>query len=230
MTSPIRIIETEDGSQSLYNEALNETYHSTHGALTESQYVFIKQGLDLLVERGEAKIHIFEVGFGTGLNALLVQEYAQRNPQLTISFTTLEPFPLSGSLIEDLSYDERIAGVSKDDFEALHNCDWNTSVSLLANFSLTKFRTTLKDFESSSNFDLIFFDAFAPSKQPEMWEVALLSKISALMKSDGVFVTYCARGQLKRDLAGLGLVVETLPGPPGKKEMVRAVKEASDKP
>lgn len=230
MTNPIRIIETEDGSQSLYNEALNETYHSTHGALTESQYVFIKQGLDLFVERGETEVDIFEVGFGTGLNALLIQEYAQRNPQLTLNFTTLEPFPLSDALIEDLSYDKLIAGVSNDDFRALHNCDWEAPIKLLTNFSLTKHRTTLKDFETSSSFDLIFFDAFAPSKQPEMWEMALLSKISALMNDDGVFVTYCARGQLKRDLADLGLTVETLPGPPGKKEMVRAVKGTSDMP
>lgn len=224
MTSPIRIIATEDGSQSLYNEALNETYHSTHGALTESRYVFIKQGLDLLVERGETNIDIFEVGFGTGLNALLVQEYAKGNPQLTISFTTLEPFPLSASLIEELTYDQLIEGVSKEDFEALHNCVWGEQVSLLTNFSLTKHRVTLKDFESSLDFDLVFFDAFAPSKQPEMWEMALLSKISALLNSGGVFVTYCARGQLKRDLVELGLQVETLPGPPGKKEMVRAIK------
>jgi tRNA U34 5-methylaminomethyl-2-thiouridine-forming methyltransferase MnmC len=230
MTSPIRIIATEDGSQSLYNEALNETYHSTHGALTESQYVFIKQGLDLLVERGETKIDIFEVGFGTGLNALLVQEYAKGNPQLALSFTTLEPFPLSASLISELTYDQLIAGVSREDFEALHDCAWEEQVNLSPNFSLIKHRIPLKDFASNLGFDLVFFDAFAPSKQPEMWEMALLSKVSALMNTGAVFVTYCARGQLKRDLADLGLRVETLPGPPGKKEMVRGVKTANEKP
>lgn len=227
MTSPIRIIKTEDGSQSLYNESLNETYHSTHGALTESQYVFIKQGLDLLVERGETQINIFEVGFGTGLNALIVLEYARRNSQLQISFTTLEPYPLTSELINNLSYHSLLEGVTKSDFELLHSSNWEESVDLLDNFSFQKHRAQLEEFVSATEFDLIFFDAFAPSKQPEMWEKALLSKVFALMKDSAVFVTYCAKGQLKRDLADLGLTVETLPGPPGKKEMVRAIKASS---
>lgn len=224
MTSPIRIIETEDGSQSLYNEELNETYHSTHGALTESQYVFIQQGLSLLVEEGRTHIEIFEVGFGTGLNALLVQEYAKANPQLNLTFTTLEPYPISTSIIEVLTYDQLIDDVSKQDFKELHNCAWGEVVKLSKNLSFTKYQTTLEDYESTESYDLIFFDAFAPSKQAEMWEMKLLSKISTLMKDDAVFVTYCARGQLKRDLVELALKVETLPGPPGKKEMVRGRK------
>ncbi len=224
MTSPIRIIETEDGSQSLYNENLNETYHSTHGALTESQYVFIKQGLDLLVNRDETEVNILEVGFGTGLNVLLVRDYARRNPQLKIRFSTLEPFPLSEALISSLRYDELLEGVSRKDFEELHSCAWEEGVQILDNFIFSKHKSPLGEFSTSSKFDLIFFDAFAPSKQPEMWEMALLSRVFTLMRENGVFVTYCARGQLKRDLADLGLIVETLAGPPGKKEMVRGIK------
>jgi len=223
MTNTIRIIKTEDGSQSLYNEGLNETYHSTHGALTESQYVFIQQGLDVLVDRGETNISILEIGFGTGLNAILVQEYAQRNPALMVDFDTLEPFPLSPDLIAELEYDELIDGLSREGFEQLHACAWETSISPLDNFTFTKYKCTLAEFDTESKFDLVFYDAFAPSKQPEMWEKALLSKVCSLLNDSGVFVTYCARGQLKRDLADLGLTVETLPGPPGKKEMVRAI-------
>ncbi|OEK02109.1 methyltransferase [Roseivirga sp. 4D4] len=222
--SSIRIIKTEDGSQSLYNEKLNETYHSTHGALTESQYVFIEQGLDLLVERGEKEVRILEVGFGTGLNALLVQEYALRNPDLKIHFSTLEPFPLSPDLISELKYDELIDHITREDFERLHACAWETSLPLLENFTFTKYKCPLAEFKAEFRFDIVFYDAFAPSKQPEMWEKALLSKVYSLLNDSGVFVTYCARGQLKRDLADLGLTVETLPGPPGKKEMVRAIK------
>ncbi len=224
MTGPIRIIETEDGSQSLYNEDLNETYHSTHGALTESQYVFIKQGLDVLVESGETQIDILEVGFGTGLNALLVRDYARRNPQLKIHFSTLEPFPLSEVLISSLTYDRLLDGVSRKVFEELHSCVWEEEVKVLENFIFSKHKSPLADFNSSLKFNLVFFDAFAPSKQPEMWEMALLSRVFTLMKENGVFVTYCARGQLKRDLADLGFKVETLSGPPGKKEMVRGTK------
>lgn len=227
MSDIIRIIETEDGSQSLYNEGLNETYHSTHGALTESQYVFIQQGLDLLANRGDDKISILEVGFGTGLNAILVQEYASINPPLKIDFSTLEPFPLASDLIDELKYDELIDGITRKDFEKLHTCNWETSLHLLDNFTFTKYRCALDEFNADQNFDLIFYDAFAPSKQPEMWEKALLSKVCSLLNDSGVFVTYCARGQLKRDLADLGLLVETLAGPPGKKEMVRATKPSA---
>ncbi|MBO3699214.1 tRNA (5-methylaminomethyl-2-thiouridine)(34)-methyltransferase MnmD [Roseivirga sp. E12] len=227
MTSSIRIIQTEDGSQSLYNESLNETYHSTHGALTESQYVFIKQGLDLLVERGDKKISIFEVGFGTGLNALLVQKYAHEHTDLDISFTTLEPFPLSSKLISELRYETLIDGVVQSDFEKLHNCSWRVEHQVLENFIFTKYNSTLEEFDTNEKVNLVFYDAFAPSKQAEMWEKALLSKVCALLSDGGVFVTYCARGQLKRDLNSLGLMVETLPGPPGKKEMVRAVKSST---
>ncbi len=224
MTGSIRIIKTEDGSQSLYNEGLNETYHSTHGALTESKYVFIQQGLNLIVGRGKNDISILEVGLGTGLNAILVQEYAQRSPGLNIDFSTLEPFPLSPDLVTELKYDELIDGISRESFEKLHACAWETPISALDNFTFTKYKSPLAGFETESKFDLVFYDAFAPSKQPEMWEKALLSKVCSLLNDSGVFVTYCARGQLKRDLADLGLTVETLPGPPGKKEMVRAIR------
>jgi len=218
----IKIIETGDGSQSLYHDALNETYHSTHGALTESQHVFIRHGLDYLKGLGKEHVRILEVGFGTGLNALLVQAYAASNETISVDYVTLEPLPLDAEIIAKLTYHEQIGNrVSKNDFLRLHDCNWGEAHQLAGNFNFTKHQATLQNFQATEGFDLVFYDAFAPSKQAEMWEFQLLEHLRSLMIPEAVLVTYCARGQFKRDLAALGMKVETLPGPPGKKEMVR---------
>lgn len=220
----IRIIETSDGSQSLYRKDLNETYHSTHGAVTESQYVFIQHGLDFLQEKGREEIAILEVGFGTGLNALLTLEWAKNN-SLSLSYTTLEPIPLEESIYTQLNYAAQIEGeVSKEDLFNLHEIDWENEHELASNFRFLKTQSKLQDFQASGLFDLVYYDAFAPSKQSEMWDFEVLEKTAALMSEGAVLVTYCARGQFKRDLAALGMEVETLKGPPGKKEMVRGIK------
>ena len=221
----IRIITTEDGSQSLYNEQLNETYHSTHGALTESRHVFIRHGLDYLKNLGKKRISILEVGFGTGLNALLVQEYCENIGQVDIEYVTLEPYPVSPDILAELNYHKLIGDrVSKSDFEKLHNCSWADRHKLTSNFTFSKYLTTLQKFETNQLFDLVFYDAFAPGKQSEMWQIDTLKRAVDLMCNEAVLVTYCAKGQFKRDLKGLGLDVESLPGPPGKHEMVRAIK------
>lgn len=220
--SPIKIIETSDGSQSLYHEELNETYHSTHGALTESEHVFIKHGLDYLKNTGKSHINILEVGFGTGLNALLTQGYTTLFREVTVNYVTLEPLPLSKELIAELKYHElKSDQVSKDDFLFLHACEWEKQHKLNDRLTFTKHQTTLQEFKPDNHFDLVFYDAFAPSKQAEMWGFELLKDLVSMMSTEAVLVTYCARGQFKRDLAALGMNVETLPGPPGKKEMVR---------
>lgn len=220
--TPIKIIETGDGSQSLYHEELNETYHSTHGAVTESDHVFIKHGLDFLKGNGKSQINILEVGFGTGLNALLTQGYSSVFPEININYTTLEPFPLTNDVVEELKYYElKSDRVSKNDFVKLHMCEWGQPHRLNQGFTFTKHQTTLQAFSTNMQFDLVFYDAFAPSKQAEMWDFEVLKNMAQMMKPKSVLVTYCARGQFKRDLASLGMNVETLPGPPGKKEMVR---------
>ena len=219
---PISIITTSDGSHSLYNSELKETYHSTHGALTESLYVFIKEGIEWLVAKGEAKIDILEIGFGTGLNALLVWDFALRHPNLNIHFETLEPFPLSEELYQYLNYLETFkTEVSSDGFQHMHSLDWGVSHQLAANFTFIKHKISLQLFQSNTRFNLVFYDAFAPSKQSEMWDISSLACIYDVMAPKGVLVTYCAQGQFKRNLAELGMEVETLKGPPGKKEMVR---------
>lgn len=218
----VKIIVTGDGSHSLYLPHLNETYHSSHGALTESQHVFIKAGLDHFVnEQAPDSLRILEVGFGTGLNALLAWQYAREN-DLKIQFTSLEPFPLSASLYKQLNYPELFEQGMQPQFLALHEAQWNIPVPLDEFFVLEKQQQKLEAYTAYNSFDLVFYDAFAPSKQAELWEYAMMEKTVGYMASQAVLVTYCAKGQLKRDLKALGLQVETLPGPPGKKEMVRA--------
>lgn len=221
--SSLKIIITSDGSHSLLNEELNETYHSIHGAVQESEHVFIKNGLDYCVrQKSRESISILEVGFGTGLNALLTIQYAIKSP-IPIKYTTLESNPLDEAFWSALNYRDSIG--LKEHFETLHRSRWGTEQTVLPHFQLLKLHDSLQQVAfPAESFDLIYFDAFAPSKQPELWTLPVLQKIIGAMKTDAVFVTYCAKGQLKRDLKTLGLVTETLSGPPGKKEMVRAVK------
>ncbi len=219
----VLLITTSDGSHTLLNTSLNETYHSMHGAVRESEHVFIKHGLDFVSKNLEkSTIRILEVGFGTGLNALLTLQRTNTE-NLTIQYTTLEAFPVEENIWSKLNYAE--SAEAKEQFEKIHRAKWNEAESVSSNFLLRKLHTTLQQAELELNhYDLIYFDAFAPKKQPEMWELPMLQKIVNSMKSGGLFVTYCAKGQLKRDLKNLGLTVETMAGSPGKREMVRAIK------
>jgi tRNA U34 5-methylaminomethyl-2-thiouridine-forming methyltransferase MnmC len=219
----IRIITTEDGSHSLFNEQLNETYHSVHGAIQESNHVFIKHGLEYVTEHSNKPvINILEIGFGTGLNALLTLQHVFGKEQ-SVQYTTLEAFPVEEDVWSRLNYAN--TEISKEWFEKLHQTPWDQWIEIATSFQLRKHFTTLQKIELKANhFDLVYFDAFAPSKQPELWEFSILKKVTDSMNAGGVFVTYCAKGQLKRDLKNLGLTVEALPGPPGKREMVRAIK------
>ncbi len=219
----IKIIETKDGSHSLLNESLNETYHSTHGAVQESLLVFIKNGFHFWLDKNKAKeISILEVGFGTGLNALLTLKESIEN-KIKVHYTSLEVFPVSLELTTQLNYPRHISLHQAEKlFQQLHVVDWNTPVVITPDFILEKREEKIQDMSlGEKKYDLVFFDAFAPAKQPEMWELAVLEKIVWALKPNGVFVTYCAQGQLKRNLKSLGLKVESLPGPPGKREMVR---------
>jgi tRNA U34 5-methylaminomethyl-2-thiouridine-forming methyltransferase MnmC len=223
----LQIITTSDGSHSILNTTLNETYHSVHGALQESLHVFIKNGLNFLLEKSSAEtpqeIKILEIGLGTGLNALLTLQALIARPHVTVHYTSLEAFPLTKDIWGKLNYVNQPHAVNY--FEKIHSANWNEWVSITPNFSILKCQTTLQQFDATQNFfDLVYFDAFAPNKQPEMWELPMLTKVARAMNAAGVFVTYCAKGQLKRDLKSLDLIVETLDGPPGKKEMVRAAK------
>jgi tRNA U34 5-methylaminomethyl-2-thiouridine-forming methyltransferase MnmC len=206
----IKIIITEDGSHSLLNTELDETYHSKHGAVQESMHVFIRNGLEFFAKKSSKRpINILEVGFGTGLNALL-----SVHSNIPVNYTAVEPHPLDEEIIRSLNYTPRAL------LEQLHQ----KSEVTIQNLQLKKIYSPLQALTLDSVYDIIYFDAFAPSKQPDMWEFPVIEKVCNALTEGGIFVTYCAKGQLKRDLKSLGMEVETLPGPPGKKEMVRGLK------
>jgi tRNA U34 5-methylaminomethyl-2-thiouridine-forming methyltransferase MnmC len=235
-----KIIITSDGSHSIYIPELNEHYHSIHGAIQESKHVFIEAGLKpflrpafLNENSGETvrEINVLEVGFGTGLNALLtfVETF---NYNLKINYTTIEAFPLSKEIVESLNYVSEISKLFnfdainlKNAFNLIHNSEWEQKNSVTENFILKKIGNTLQDANLfNEKFDLIYFDAFGPPVQPEMWTEEIFAKIADATNQGGILVTYCAKGEVKRTLKKSGFIVESLPGPPGKREMVRARK------
>lgn len=226
--SKVKLITTEDGSHSLYHEELQETYHSFHGAYRESIHVFMLYGLDSWLARNPRKypIRVFEVGFGTGLNAWLALVWAEQN-QIPVLYHTIEPFPLEKEVYSQLNYIEHDHGIwhYHKYFNALHEAPWNEGGPVSEYFNMKKDQVTLEEAQLYPS-DVVFFDAFAPSKQPDLWKKEILKKVTDAMRPGAVFTTYCAKGQLKRDLKELGLATETLPGPPGKKEMTRAWKNS----
>ncbi|MDQ3392938.1 MAG: tRNA (5-methylaminomethyl-2-thiouridine)(34)-methyltransferase MnmD [Bacteroidota bacterium] len=229
----IKLIETEDGSHSIYLPELKETYHSFHGAIAESVYIYITQGFKRLLDKGKVaqvkKINILEVGFGTGLNILLTIEEAY-NKHLSVEITTLEPYPLPSAIIQKLNY-PKILGAKNPNFNyqeyfhQIHEAPWDVSARISEQIVLNKRKIKIQDFEEKEAIiDLVYFDAFAPSKQPEMWQPKIFDKLFKALTPEGILVTYCAQGQFKRNLKDAGFQVYTLQGPPGKKEMVRATK------
>ena len=218
----IQIEQTADGSQTLFVPELNEHYHSVKGALTESEHIFIRMGLK---HSSVEAPHVLEIGFGTGLNAfltLLTADTDQRN----IHYTTLERYPVTPALIEQLTYPELICPERKDDFQALHQAAWNTDVQLTPYFTLHKVETDFTSYTFPATYDVIYFDAFAPEKQPEMWTQSLFDTLCQQLNPQGILTTYCAKGAVRRMLQAAGFTVERLPGPPGgKREILRATKE-----
>lgn len=226
--SDVTLFETKDGSSSLLHTELNETYHSTHGALQESIYVFIERGFAEVINQSKKQISILEIGFGTGLNALLTMLEAQRN-QVNVSYETLEAYPLPPEIVTKLNYTQLLAAKEGPTvfplFDSLHSASWNELNHVQPNFTLLKrIEDLLKAPFEKEKFDLVYYDAFAPDKQPHLWELPVLEKVVSALKPGGIFVTYSAKGQLRRDLIALGLTVKKLPGPPGKREMIQAIK------
>ncbi|HET8963150.1 MAG TPA: tRNA (5-methylaminomethyl-2-thiouridine)(34)-methyltransferase MnmD [Chitinophagales bacterium] len=221
MNPELRI--TADGSHTLYHKALDENYHSLHGAITESQHVFIEAGLQQFILATNT-IHILEIGFGTGLNTLLSCLFAEEN-SIQIHYTTLEPSPLDNTLIKSLNYSQQLSNDrSTNIFNAIHAAPFEKEITITENFILNKQQTTVETFQSSNHFDLVYFDAFGPRVQPEIWSLNNFQKLFQLIKPCGILVTYCAKGEVRRTMQATGFKVERLPGPPGKREMLRALK------
>lgn len=199
---------------------MDEHYHSIHGAIQESQHVFIDAGLKYF-KRDPVKI--FEVGFGTGLNAFLTCLEAI-NSKKTVIYHSIELFPLDIQLALKLNYPEQIFKESRTIFEKLHSTVWNTEEKITGNFSLLKIKADLTTFTFDKGYDLVFYDAFGPDKQPEVWGINILKKVYNALNKRGILTTYCAKGIVKRNLMQVGFEIESLPGPPGKREMIRATK------
>ena len=216
------IVKTRDGSNTIFVPEFDETYHSTHGAIQESLHVFIRSGLKFKTELND--INVLEVGFGTGLNALLSfvdSEDTNRN----IKYTSLEAYPLQWDLVSKLNYIDIIFnGKYSEIYKKIHTCDWESFYELSPYFTLRKQNVKLQNILFDNEFDIIYFDAFAPRVQPELWTEQIFTSMYKALKPGGIFVTYCAKGSVKRALRYVGFELQSIPGPPGKREMSRAIK------
>lgn len=214
---------TADGSHTLFVPELNENYHSVNGAWQESNHVFIEAGLRQL---NKSELSVLEVGFGTGLNAFLTLLEAEKADKI-IHYTSLELYPIDIELIPSLNYAKLISPDKQSLFDALHDATWSESVWITPNFCLKKIKIDLLKFSTNECYDLIYFDAFAPDKQPEMWHSEVFERLFHNTKEGGILTTYCAKGVVRRSMIAAGFLVERLQGPPGKREMIRAIKNIS---
>jgi tRNA U34 5-methylaminomethyl-2-thiouridine-forming methyltransferase MnmC len=216
------LIATTDGSLTLYVKNLGEPYHSLNGALTESRHVFIKNGL---LMHQKTNLTVFEVGFGTGLNCLLTAlESSSRN--IHIRYIGIDKFPLDGETLNLLNYPSLIGGKAHLFWDKIHSAKWNKETKISGFFNLLKLEQDIADlhFSDLPEFDVVFFDAFGPDKQPEIWDVEIFRSIFNCCSSNAIFTTYSAKGEVRRKLIEVGFKIERVPGPPGKKEMLRGIK------
>lgn len=215
----LELIISGDGSTTLYRPDLDEHYHSVHGAIQESEHVFIEAGL----KKSDAiPLSVLEVGFGTGLNAFLTLLH---KPEGKLIYHAIEKYPLPDEIIKSINYSDYY----NDDapvclFKSLHDAPWNCETFIKDEFYLTKLKMDLLDFSSEDCYNLVYFDAFAPDKQPELWSDEVFAMLFKAMKNGGVLTTYCAKGVVRRSMISAGFYVERIPGPPGKREMLRAHK------
>ena len=212
------IIVTKDGSHSLFVPSLNEQYHSIHGAKQEAEHVFLKMGLGF---HKKEKLRVFEVGFGTGLNALLTCNFASKN-NIEIDYVSVEKYPVTKAEFSVLNYGDILKMETL--FVQMFEQEWEQKCLVNDSFSLLKINKDLKKDSLPEGFDVIYFDAFAPNKQPDMWSVEVFTKMRDMLNEGGCLVTYCCQGQARRTMIEAGFTVEKVEGPPGKREMLRAIK------
>ena len=216
------IIQTKDGSTTFYLPELNETYHSKNGAIQEAYHVFIKNGFSLF----EGKpISILEIGFGTGLNAFITSLESQNNNQ-TVDYVGVEAYPITQEEALTMNYANQIDASKTEVFQKIHQIDWEIKTQLNTTFQLTKRKQLFQDIVDVEVFDLIYFDAFGYDVQPELWSDKIFEKMFIALKSGGVLVTYACRSVIKNSMISAGFKIEKLPGAPGKREMLRASKQA----
>ncbi len=217
------IILTRDGSHSISIPEMNVTYHSIHGAIQESNHVFIEAGLQHVLKNDPPEIRIFEMGLGTGLNVLLTLLEAEKFNN-NIKYTSLELFPINEADIDSLNYCDLIKRPDlKHVFKQIHQIDWNVEARLRPNFVFEKIKGDLKTIDLPDRYDLIYYDAFAPTAQPELWISEVFKKMINASNQQAVMVTYCSKSSVRKAMKDAGWTIEKIPGPHGKREMVRAM-------
>ncbi|WP_037315409.1 tRNA (5-methylaminomethyl-2-thiouridine)(34)-methyltransferase MnmD [Salegentibacter sp. Hel_I_6] len=221
-----KIIKTGDGSVTIHLSEWDEQYHSKHGAIQEAQHVFIKMGLEnWLANNNQKELTVLEIGFGTGLNAFIAFLEAKKL-QLKIDYTGVEAYPVSEDEIKELNYTKMLSAEKEvDSFQKMHSIPWNSPHIISENFQLEKQQKRFEEIEDLNKYDLVFFDAFGARVQPELWTEEIFLKMFSAMKKKAVLVTYSAKGSVRRAIQTAGFIVERLPGPPGKREMLRALKK-----
>jgi len=217
-----KIFITNDGSTSIHLPEINEQYHSKHGAIQEAYHVFIKSGLDLF--KDNSKINILEIGFGTGLNCFITYlESTKRN--LNIYYTGVEAYPILKEEVPQLNYVKELNATQYQAiFSKLHQCKWENKILISDEFILEKQQKLFKEINDKNNYNLIYFDAFGARVQPELWTEDIFKLMYDALKDNGILVTYSAKGSVRRAMQAVGFTVERLPGPKGKREMLRAKK------
>jgi len=220
----MQLVITDDGSHTLFVPSMDEHYHSTFGAINESMHVFVRNGLNFIAEKTK-EFSILEVGFGTGLNALLTCITAIEN-QLKVTYYTIEKYPIDATITGKLNYPALLSSKQNPErlFNSIHQASWNEMTVVHPNFHLYKIQDDITTFQPGFNYDIIFYDAFAPEKQPEMWTRSIFTSLYKHLKPGGILTTYCVKGLVKRMLKSVGFSIEKLPGPRGKREMLRGKK------
>ncbi|MFO7934666.1 MAG: tRNA (5-methylaminomethyl-2-thiouridine)(34)-methyltransferase MnmD [Bacteroidales bacterium] len=211
---------TEDGSHTFIAEGLDEPYHSLHGAIQESEHVFIRHGFQRIEK---SSFRILEAGLGTGLNMLLTYREAM-DQDVRVFYHAVEKYPLTPSEYTKLNYEKQLNIVPSGILQKIHEAPWEETVSLSDNFQSLKEPSDFRSMQPSGKFDLVYFDAFAPEKQPHLWKEPVFDKIFRIMNPGGIWVSYTAKGNVKRALLSCGFEVEKVPGPPGKREMLVATR------
>lgn len=218
------IVLTEDGSHSLYYARLNEHYHSKYGALQESQFIYIKEGLQKVVDVNLKEINILEMGLGTGMNVLLTLSEAL-NTDLSIHYTALETHPISMEIAQQLNYPELLSKPElEESFHKIHSCEWDKEIAFGSHFYFKKVNIEMQKFITEPKFEVVYYDAFGPAAQPELWTLNIFEKLFEMMLPNALLLTYCAKGEVRRNMQKAGFTVEKLSGPPGKREILRARK------
>lgn len=223
------LISTEDGSVTLYVPQLNEHYHSIHGAIQEARHIFIQAGMDDFLEGHpdftdpKRPLHILEAGFGTGLNAWLTLNRAEER-KIPVCYHTIEKYPLPPDEVSSLNYPEQINPAGRPLFNALHECPWGSPQQLTPCFSMCKQRGDFRELALPPRFHIVYFDAFNPDVQPHLWTREVFGRFYNALHPGGTLVTYCVKGIVKQALRDVGFTLRRLPGPPGKRQILRATR------